>query len=260
MDSARSGRNRSQVGFRAFHPPPPPPNEVVRELERLTSTDLSDVVRGLYALDGAIRPLSPLNSPVAGPALTVLVTPGDGLVIRHAVQMLRDGDVLVVNAFGNADRAVLGCNVARSAQEAGARALIVDGAVRDSSEMKQSLDIPVFARHLTPRSGSSSQGWGEINVPIACGGAVLMPGDVVLCDDDGLTVVPDDVWDLLDEVPTILARRKLRVSEDLTNGEDAGTTASDTGPEFSPFPGRLGVSDTTWIGHTRSIHARKRGD
>lgn len=47
-----------------------------------------------------------------------------------------------------------------------------------------------MARAVTPRSGTSAAGWGEVNVPVACGGAVVFPGDLVIGDDEGLVVVP----------------------------------------------------------------------
>jgi regulator of RNase E activity RraA len=71
----------------------------------------------------------------------------------------------------------------------GVAGLVVDGAVRDAEEFR-ALDFPVIARGATPRSGTTAAGWGEVNVPVACGGVVVGPGDIVVGDGEGLVVVP----------------------------------------------------------------------
>ena len=68
--------------------------------------------------------------------------------------------------------------------------MIVDGAVRDQEEAQQA-DFPVFARALQPMA-SSSIGPGEVNFPIACGGVVVNPGDIVVADAEGIAVIPPE--------------------------------------------------------------------
>ena len=126
---------------------------------------------------------------IAGPAITVDLTPGDGLLLRAAIDAAQSGDVIVANAHGDCTRAILGGAIAMHMAHRGVRGLIVDGAVRDVGEFRE-LGLPVMARGITPRSGTTASGWGEVNVPIACGGAVVHPGDVVIGDEEGLVVVP----------------------------------------------------------------------
>ena len=68
--------------------------------------------------------------------------------------------------------------------------IIVDGAIRDVDGITR-LGFPAFSRTVCP-GGCDKDGPGEINVPIACGGTVVMPGDIVVGDDDGVAVVPRD--------------------------------------------------------------------
>jgi 4-hydroxy-4-methyl-2-oxoglutarate aldolase len=162
------------------------------DIERLAaggSCDISDVARGAGTADGAIRAMYSPMGRIAGPAITVDLTPGDGMLLRAAIDVAQPGDVIVANAHGDVSRAILGGVVAMHMARRGVRGLIVDGAVRDVSEFRE-LGLPVMARGLTPRSGTTSAGWGEVNVPIACGGVVVHPGDAVIGDEEGLVVVP----------------------------------------------------------------------
>jgi regulator of RNase E activity RraA len=52
------------------------------------------------------------------------------------------------------------------------------------------IDFPIFARGLNPRSGSDMHGRGEVNAPVACGTVAVMPGDIVIADEEGIVVVP----------------------------------------------------------------------
>lgn len=188
---------RGTVGFRVFTRIERPAAELVRAYAEIESTNLADAMHGMGVLDGGIRPLVPPRDPIVGPALTCQITPGNGLLIRKAIEVAKPGDVLVVNGFGNLQRAVVGGNVLMSMVVKGITALILDGAIRDLDEAQQ-IGLPVFARGVIPRAGTNELGKGEVNVPIACGGVAVLPGDLVLADGDGVVVVPRaDAPDLL---------------------------------------------------------------
>jgi regulator of RNase E activity RraA len=151
--------------------------------------DISDVMRGSGTMDGGIRQLHVGMARIAGPAITVDLTPGDGMLLRAAIDAAQPGDVIVANAHGDTARAILGGAIAMHMVHRGVRGLVVDGAVRDIGEFRE-LGLPVMGRGLTPRSGTTASGWGEVNVPIACGGVVVHPGDAVIGDEEGIVVVP----------------------------------------------------------------------
>ncbi len=89
--------------------------------------------------------------------------------------------------------------------------IVVDGAIRDVDGLK-ALEFPAFSRTVSP-GASDKDGPGEINVPISCGNTVVMPGDIVVGDDDGLAVVPrDDAAEVLEQVLALEEREKRRIA------------------------------------------------
>lgn len=125
---------------------------------------------------------------LCGPALTVRVRPGDNLMIHVALQMAQPGDVVVVDGAGDLAQALIGGLMRTTAIARGIAGFVVDGAVRDVAEWAEG-GIAVYARGHTHR-GPSKDGPGEVNVPIACAGMSVIPGDLVLGDADGVVCVP----------------------------------------------------------------------
>jgi 4-hydroxy-4-methyl-2-oxoglutarate aldolase len=181
--------DRCSVGFRVFTRVERPAPDVLALFRSLETTNLADAMHGMHVLDGGIRPLILPQSRIVGPALTCSISPGNGFMIRKAIEIAQAGDVLVVNGFGNLQRAVVGGNVLISMAAKGIVALVLDGVVRDLDEARR-VGLAVYARGSVPRAGTNPQGRGEVNVPIACGGVAVLPGDVVVADEDGVVVVP----------------------------------------------------------------------
>lgn len=161
-------------------------------LERFAGAGVGDIADAMHGMGVAAPEIRQLYTPmkrVFGPAITVDVSPGDGMMLRAAVAVASPGDVVVVNAHGVTERSVLGGALAMHMAHRGVVGLVVDGGVRDIAEFRE-LGMPVMARAVTPRSGTTAAGWGEVNVPVACGGVVVNPGDIVIGDEEGLVVVP----------------------------------------------------------------------
>jgi regulator of RNase E activity RraA len=120
------------------------------------------------------------------------------------MEQTQAGDVLVINARGVLNGALVGGNVCRGLVHRGLAGLIADGAVRDASEIQQD-GLPTFARGITTVMGPID-GPGEVNVPIACGGVVVNPGDIVVADEDGIVVVrPSEAEEVLAETAKLEA-------------------------------------------------------
>lgn len=179
----------SAVGFRGFEWGARPSDRQLDTYRNLEVGSIADAMNGLGCMDGALRPVGPGRQRCVGPALTVTVTPGNGRVIRKAILVARPGDIVVVNGFGTLERAIAGGNVVIDMAAVGIAGLIIDGAIRDPSEIR-AIGLPVFVRGITPRGGSDPHGRGEILSPAACGGVVVGPGDIVVADEDGIVVVP----------------------------------------------------------------------
>lgn len=138
-------------------------------------------------MDGGIQPLAP-NMRLAGQARTIRCMVGDNSALHAALDLAEPGDVLVADAGGFLGNAVWGGLMTEAARRKGIAGLVIDGAVRDSAEIVASA-FPCFARGTVPAGPHKNFG-GEIDGPVACGGVAVSPGDLVVADADGVTVVP----------------------------------------------------------------------
>lgn len=170
---------------------------VIRDFERVdaatvaqaapyASSILADVAGRRGALHGRIQPLAP-SMRFAGPALTVEVRAGDNLMIHAALAVAKPGDVIVVDGKGDLSSALMGEIMSQQAVALGVAAVVIDGAVRDSEAIRE-LGFPMFAAGLNPNGPTKSVA-GRLNHPISVGGVTVKPGDLVVGDADGVTVI-----------------------------------------------------------------------
>ena len=124
---------------------------------------------------------------VAGPAFTVQGIGGDNLALHRAVYAAPPGSVLVADLQG-ARHGHWGEVLAVAAQQRGLAGLVIDGGVRDITEMA-AMGFPVFARHVTV-VGTGKRHAGRFEVTVRAGGANVSPGDLIVGDADGVVVIP----------------------------------------------------------------------
>lgn len=155
-------------------------------LRGLPTALLSDNMQGLVGT-GLLRPFHRKGS-MAGTAVTVRVRAGDNLVLHRALDHVRPGDVLVVDAGGETAQAVTGKNMLRYLETIGCAGIVINGSVRGTDVIGER-DFPCFARATTPR-GPFKTGPGEYNVALAIDTLVIAPGDIVVGDVDGLVAFP----------------------------------------------------------------------
>jgi regulator of RNase E activity RraA len=140
---------------------------------------------------------------VAGPALTLQCMPkredlyGDEeygnpelQLHRHVLYPAQAGDMVVVDARGDMGSGIFGEMMLTFFQGRGGLGIVVDGCIRDSAKARE-LDLGIWVRGVTPNYHAQT---GiipfAVNVPIACGGVLVMPGDIIVADDDGVVLVP----------------------------------------------------------------------
>ena len=159
---------------------------IVEQAARFPSSILADVAGRRGALHSRIAPLGP-GMRFAGPALTVEVRPGDNLMIHAALAVAQPGDVIIVDGKGDLGSALIGEIMSQQAVALGVAAVVIDGAVRDSVAIRE-LGLPVFAAGLNP-NGPTKNVAGRLNHPVSVGGVTVKPGDLVVGDADGVTVI-----------------------------------------------------------------------
>lgn len=162
---------------------------IIEMFRGIPSSNINDEINRLYNFHAYMHLLNPekFSGSMVGPALTVKCPAGDNLFFHQALDLAQPGDIVVLDADGCANRSVGGEIMMRFACKKGIAGIVVDGYMRDLDGIK-ALPMPVYARGVTPQ-GPYKNGPGEINVPIACGGQVVFPGDVIVGDMDGLVVV-----------------------------------------------------------------------
>ena len=205
---------KEKLGFRVVTDFPRPPEELVAAFVGKASPNVADAMGRFRFMDPGIS--SRTGLPLCGVAVTVNARPGDNLMVHKALQVAQPGDIIVVSTNGSTTTAVFGELMGRTAKAANLGGIVVDGAIRDVDGLS-SLALPAFSRTVTPGS-CDKDGPGEVNLPISCGNTVVMPGDIVLGDEDGVVVVPrEDASEVLELVLALEKREQKRIA-----GIDAG--------------------------------------
>ncbi|MCS7143120.1 MAG: 4-carboxy-4-hydroxy-2-oxoadipate aldolase/oxaloacetate decarboxylase [Aigarchaeota archaeon] len=206
----------SGVVYRDF---PRPPREVIEGFKELSATTVYESIGQNIrsVMDPAIKPIAQ-DTKLVGPALTVLCYPGDNITVHKSMTIAKPGDVLVIEAGGQIG-VMWGGLMSYQAMKCGIAGVVVDGSVRDVTEIRR-MGFPVFARHISPISSTKLHP-GSINVPVVCGGVLVKPGDVIIGDDDGVVVVPrEQAAEVLER-----ARARAKRESDILREYDRGRTS-----------------------------------
>jgi regulator of RNase E activity RraA len=145
-------------------------------------------------MTGEIRLLA--GGRLAGPAVTIRLVRDEtasgtesGLEAISLLESVPAGSVIVAALDGDPDHAVFGATFAALAKSRKLAGFVVDGAVRDLADLRQ-MAFPTFARAVAPGTAGGHYRIGGTNVRVECGGIQVRPGDLVVADDDGVTVAP----------------------------------------------------------------------
>jgi RraA family protein len=166
----------------------PTMNGVIEAFKTTSTAVISDNLERLPGAMG-LRPFHK-GGTMVGTALTVKTRAGDNLIVHRALELVHPGNVVVIDGEGDVTRALIGEIIVSIAMSRGAVGFVVNGAIRDVRTISE-MDFPCFAAGVTHR-GPYKHGPGQINVPVAIGGMLVQPGDIVVGDGDGVVAFARD--------------------------------------------------------------------
>jgi 4-hydroxy-4-methyl-2-oxoglutarate aldolase len=186
-------------------------DEIIERASKLSSANLCDGMIGLgIPFDGAmqaeIMPVD-MSMKLVGTACTVNTDSGDNLPIHVSLYTTKPGYVMVIDGKGHKDHPYFGDLMMSTAKAVGLKGMVIDGLIRDK-EGAIELGLPIFAKGFMQR-GPAKKNPGEINYPIVCGGVPVNPGDLIVGDADGVTVVPRE------RIEEVLAKAEKKVAYEI---------------------------------------------
>jgi regulator of RNase E activity RraA/2-keto-4-pentenoate hydratase/2-oxohepta-3-ene-1,7-dioic acid hydratase in catechol pathway len=151
---------------------------------------------------------------------------------KQAIEQVRPGEILVIEARGDPTAGTVGDILALRAAVRGARGIVTDGAIRDSRALAE-LNIPIYYSATHPAVlGRRHVPW-ETNVTVACAGVAIQPGDLIAGDADGVIVIPRDLALEVAEASAEQERQERFITERVAGGESVDGLYP-LGPKWRP--------------------------
>lgn len=166
-------------------------------------------------MNADMKPIT--DTKMVGRAATALVRPvlrNDGRKYQnHLLEILdqaEPGSVLVYVMQDGLEIAAMGNLMATTAKVRGLAGAVIDGAVRDITEIRQ-IGLPVWSRRVSPATSVGRMVSVDKQIPVTCGGITVRPGDYIVADADGVVVVPQEVADRVVELLRQYADKEARM-------------------------------------------------
>lgn len=167
-----------------------PAKEVVEGFRKVSVATAHEAMGRLGYLDPSIRQYYP-GMKVCGTAITCECKEMDNLTLHAALHIAGPGDVIVCTMGNYPEQGPFGDCMATSAKMKGIEGLVIDSCIRDGETIRE-IGFNVFCKgHCV--NGTLKEQFGTVNHPIAIGGQVVNPGDIIIGDDDGVVVVPKEI-------------------------------------------------------------------
>lgn len=155
---------------------------------------------------------------IVGRAITVALPGPCSTLLHYAIDVLSPGDILIVDRLGDDRHACWGGGVSVGVKAAGGIAGVVDGPCTDFAEI-EACDLPMWCKGASPITTRKYDLGGRLNMPVSVGGAVVMPGDYLLCDASGVLVLPPDEAEAEARQALLIQEKGAANRERVANGE-----------------------------------------
>ena len=180
----------------------PAADRLVAGFKETYPASVSDAVELVTGRSGTMRHDMRLvtGKAMVGRAVTSLARPvtpeaaTPALATRHSVEMIdaaQAGEVGVIVMEGTLDIAAMGNLMGTAATVRGMAGMVLDGAIRDIWDIRR-MGLTVYARSSTPATAVGHYATVAKNVPVECAGVTVRPGDIIVADEDGVVVVPQE--------------------------------------------------------------------
>lgn len=191
----------------------------IGELKKLPTGNIADNNNSAPrqgVMDSGIRPVNP-KLKMIGRAFTAQCYPGDNLALHQAIYAAQPGDVLVLDCHGYCQAGHFGDIMATACKIYGLAGVVLDGSCRDSEDIRE-LGFPVFARGYHP-SGTVKESLAKLGQPVAAGGIIVRPGDIIFGDCDGVVVIPREHEDTVFKKALAKYEKEQLILEELAAGK-----------------------------------------
>ena len=183
--------------------------------------NIADCMGGRGAMFPLIKPLNDTFTNICGPALPCFAYPADNLGVMGALHLALEGDIIICATDAYNSTAVVGDLLCGMMKNKGVTGFVTDGMVRDQVGIEP-LEFPVFCQGVNPNSPART-GPGSVGLKINLAGISVDSGDMVVCDRDGVVVVPflqiDEVLDKLERLKAAEANVETKIQSGLTEPE-----------------------------------------
>ena len=198
-----------------------PTRSQIEAFRGVMTGNIADCMGGRGAMFPLIKPLNDTFTNICGPALPCFAYPADNLGVMGALHLALEGDIIICATDAYNSTAVVGDLLCGMMKNKGVTGFVTDGMVRDQVGIEP-LEFPVFCQGVNPNSPART-GPGSVGLKIKLAGISVDSGDMVVCDRDGVVVVPflqiDEVLDKLERLKAAEANVETKIQSGLTEPE-----------------------------------------
>jgi len=194
--------------------------DALAEWREIPAAVVSDMMNRSQVMGARIKPAAP-GMKLCGQARTVTCMSGDNSAPHRLIGMCRKGEIMVIDARGSENVAIWGGIMTEAAIARGIGGIVVDGAIRDVAEIR-ARGFAAFSSAVVPAGPHKNFG-GTIDGTVAVGDCPVNPGDLIIGDDDGVSVVPLAWADKM----LVAAQQKIKDEADLIKKIHEGANQAD---------------------------------